>query len=160
VASRILPIVGDVALPLGSRALVAIGASPTYLENSGSWLTGRVPISLLVYLDRPRASVFVSSVRGVLRGSFTQFEGDGVSRGSFGVGAAVLGGLTYFFDEALAVRAEVGLGGDPRAEAEVRASAKRVSPSASCRWTTWRRRSPRAARCRRASSRSRTCTAI
>lgn len=108
----VVPIAGDVAFPLGSRALVAVGASASYLEGGSRWLSVHVPISVLVYLERPRASAFVSSVRGLARGGLTQVERDGVTMGWLGAAAAVLGGLTYFFDEALALRAELGVGLD------------------------------------------------
>lgn len=108
----LLPVAADVAFPLGSRALVAVGASVAYADSGLRLLHVQIPISLLVYLDRPRASAFVSSVRGLVRGSTTQLESEGSSQGSFAAGAGLLGGLTYFFDDALAVRGEVGVGAD------------------------------------------------
>lgn len=108
-----LPVALDAAFPLGSRALVTVGASLSIASSdAGTQANVSIPISALVYLDSPRAGAFVSSFRVRARGTvFTWSNGPSI----LSAGIALMGGLTYFFDEALAVRAEVGAGADATA---------------------------------------------
>lgn len=108
-----LPVALNVAFPLGSRALVTVGASLSIASfESTNQADVSIPISAFVYLDRPRAGAFVSSFRVRARGTvFTWSNGASI----LSAGIALMGGLTYFFDEALAVRAEVGAGADAAA---------------------------------------------
>lgn len=105
----LLPVAVDVGFPLGSRALLTLGGGGSYFETPGGQAVSlHLPISLLCYLDRPRAGAFVPLVRVLARGTFSEMSTTDFTVSSLGLGAGVRGGLTYFFHEALALRLEVG----------------------------------------------------
>lgn len=110
----LVPIALDVGLPLGSRTLLTVGGSFAYSETSGTYgVTVQVPLSVLCYLDRPRAGAFVPLVRVLARGAFVEMGAPGLaSSGMLALGAGARGGLTYFFADALALRLELGAGVD------------------------------------------------
>lgn len=110
----LVPIALDVGLPLGSRALLTVGGSFSYAESSGAYAVGvQIPISVLCYLDRPRAGAFVPLLRVIARGTFNEMGSPAFgTSGLLALGAGARGGLTYFFADALALRLELGAGID------------------------------------------------
>lgn len=105
----LIPVAVDVGFPLGSRALLTLGGGGSYFDTSGGHaLSLHVPVSLLCYLDQPRAGAFVPLLRVLARGSFSEMSSGDVSVSTLGLGAGARGGLTYFFADALALRLEVG----------------------------------------------------
>jgi len=108
-----LPVAMDLGVPLGSRALLSIGGAGTYAESGTSAsFAVQLPISVLVYLDRPRAGAFVPIVRVQLRGSYAELRSDLASSAMLALGAGARGGLTYLFDDAVAKRAGLAAGLD------------------------------------------------
>ena len=108
-----LPVAMDLAIPLGSRALLSIGGTGAYAEiGTTSSFAVQLPVSVLAYLDRPRAGAFVPIVRVQLRGSYSELRSDLASSAMLALGAGARGGLTYLFDDAVAIRAELGAGID------------------------------------------------
>ncbi len=108
-----VPVALDLAIPLGSRALLSIGGAGTYVDSvTSSSFAVQLPISVLVYLDRPRAGTFVPIARVQLRGSYAALRSDLGSSAMIALGAGARGGLTYLFDDAVAIRAELGAGID------------------------------------------------
>jgi len=108
-----MPVAMDLAIPLGSRALLGLGGAGTYAESGdASSFALQLPLSVLAYLDRPRAGAFVPIVRVLLRGTYSQLR-DGLGGSMMlALGAGARGGLTYVFDDAIAMRAELGAGID------------------------------------------------
>jgi hypothetical protein len=106
---------GDVGFPLGSRALITLGARAAVTSMTGTYVLVSVPVTALVYLDAPRAGAFVPTVRVGVAGTLTDFSGleDSIGglgpSGSLGLHVLARGGLTWFIVEAVGIRAEVGV---------------------------------------------------
>lgn len=115
---EMLPIVGDVGFPLGSRALFVVGLSVSLTTSVIDSFVASVPIGVLVYLDAPRVSAFVPFVRAGVVGTLSESNAGAGGLGAlagpdyWGLGALVRGGLTWFPIERLGIRAELGARAD------------------------------------------------
>lgn len=108
-----LPVAVDVAVPLGSRALLSFGGGAAFGEGGGtSALTVHVAVSVLAYLDRPRTHAFLPTVRVQVRGAYAELSGALGGEALLALGVGARGGLTYLFDDAFGIRAELGAGLD------------------------------------------------
>ena len=100
------PIFAEMGIPLGSRALLMVGATGSFSSSpSGSWAQVTVPLGILAYLDRPRAGAFVPTVRAGVFGSVWAADG---FEPSFGWGALARAGLTWLPVEQVGIRGELG----------------------------------------------------
>lgn len=95
-----------IGVPLGSRALLSVGATGSYLESSGNQYGNvSIPLGVLLYLDRPRSGAFIPTVRVTASGWLWSST---VGFGAFGLGVGIRGGLTWLPSDRFGLRAEVG----------------------------------------------------
>lgn len=101
------PIFADVGIPIGSRALLMVGATVHYTSfaSGGESFGAAFPLQVHAYLDRPRAGAFIPSVR---IGAFGGLWGSSEFEPSIQWGAVARAGLTWLPVEQIGIRVELG----------------------------------------------------